>query len=273
MNKNVGFGRRLFTFILLGLLPLSASAVSSAQCGSPPVVTDGGVKAEVAGKANALSKLAANAEFSAKVDSTRQDIFQKYPDAAAARADAYLHYQVCVLIMDDKTMSTQQKLDALKAFDKPPPPKVEPTPISMSANLKPGGHCDYKETIDVAINNNSDKNLLVDKAELVPEWAYTRLMGSSASITDKFTVSLNPWKNLPFSYPKPPPMPRVKLAQPYKINSELTLQEADLPQPIVIQKFTDERFYIKNHNIEHFVIIAGMTGGGSQLWAFAIISR
>lgn len=267
MNKNVVFGTSLFTLALLGLMPLSASAASASQCGDPPIVSDGSVKADVSGKASALTKYVGSAEFSGQVDSARQDIFQKYPDASAARADHYLHYQVCILLMDDQKMSTQQKLDALRSFEKPPPLKPDPTPISISANMKPSNGCDNKETIDVAINNNSDKNFLVEKAELAPEWAYTRFLGSSAPLIDKFTVSLNSWKRRIQLDDKPPQMPQVKLAQPYKINSGMTIEQADLPEPVTIPKFTDERFFVKSHYIEHFAIVAGITGGGSQLWA------
>lgn len=115
--------------LALGGISLAAQARAvnaediAAACGEAPANVDTHIIADVQGKAGLLSKYVGDASLSGKIDSTRQDIYSKYPDANAAHADAYLQYQVCVVIEQDSNMSTVDKVNLLRAtrsdFSKP----------------------------------------------------------------------------------------------------------------------------------------------------------
>jgi hypothetical protein len=119
----------VFSETLLYAEPGVVLAADSAQCGDPPTNIDTNIKADVNGKAGLLSKYIGDVSLSGKIDSTRQDIYEKYKDSSAAHADAYLQYQICILIMDDSKMSTDEKIQTLinarNKFGKPPPSKLD----------------------------------------------------------------------------------------------------------------------------------------------------
>ena len=111
------------TLTALLIVPVQGFAQGASICGDPPPVANESLKGEILGKAQFLSKHLGDAQLGGKIETSRTEIFSKYPDAEKSRANAYYEYQVCVLLMNDKRMTTKEKLDELRKirqeFQKP----------------------------------------------------------------------------------------------------------------------------------------------------------
>ncbi len=111
--------------LLLALVTLGISGLAFADniCGDPPLLENSSLKGELTGKAQLLSKFVGDVQLTGKIETSRTEVLTKYPDAERTRGNAYFEYQICVVIMNDKSMSTQQKLDELRKtrreFQKP----------------------------------------------------------------------------------------------------------------------------------------------------------
>lgn len=97
-------------------------------CGDPPPVAEDSLKGEIDGRAKFLSSFLGNAELVGRIETSRKEIFSRYKNADE-RSNAYFEYQVCILLMQDITMTTSQKIDVLtsirREFRKPIPSKTE----------------------------------------------------------------------------------------------------------------------------------------------------
>ena len=100
--------------------PDTVFAQAHTICGDPPPVADETIRAGVEGEAQILSRYIGDAGLEGEILKVRKEIFSKYRDEDE-RSQAYLEYQVCVLIMDDTQMTTREKIDELarakRAFD------------------------------------------------------------------------------------------------------------------------------------------------------------
>jgi hypothetical protein len=102
------------TLTVLLIVPVQGFAQEASVCGGPPPVANESLKGEILGKAQFLSKYLGDAQLGGKIETSRTEIFSKYPDAEKSRANAYYEYQVCVLLMNDRRMTTKEKLDELR---------------------------------------------------------------------------------------------------------------------------------------------------------------
>ena len=67
-------------------------------------------------KSDFLSKLVGKAELAGQIDAAKKQIYQSSDKFFAAQKDAYLSYLFCILIMQDKSLSTSDKLKALETY-------------------------------------------------------------------------------------------------------------------------------------------------------------
>jgi hypothetical protein len=81
------------------------------------------IKGQLQGQADLLSKLVGKAELSGQVEAARKQLYQNSDQFFAAQKDAYLSYLFCLLITQDNSLSTEQKLKALNTFKEPIPSK------------------------------------------------------------------------------------------------------------------------------------------------------
>lgn len=81
-------------------------------CGDPPPVADESLKADVAGKAQLLSRFIGDASLTGQIETQRTDIFSRYRNTSE-RSDAYFEYEMCVLLMDDQSLSGAEKRSEL----------------------------------------------------------------------------------------------------------------------------------------------------------------
>ena len=96
--------------------PKLSDPAGATMCGEPPPVADEDVKGKIRADAKSLGKLLDSPELSKEVSRKRTEIFSKY--GSGERTVAYYQYQVCVLLMSDKSMSTPQKLSTLESIRK-----------------------------------------------------------------------------------------------------------------------------------------------------------
>lgn len=110
--------RTIMKGLLLSLLSLAFSLPGFAQgvdlCGDPPPVANEAVRGEIEGKAQFLSRFLGDVALTGNIQTSRTEIFSKYGDAEFARSNAYFEYQVCVLLMSDKSLTNIQKIDKLR---------------------------------------------------------------------------------------------------------------------------------------------------------------
>jgi hypothetical protein len=117
--------RKKFCLLFLVLLGLPNYAVATQDiCGALPPdqfreENNNSIKGDLAGKANLLSRFVGNAELGGKIDSTRKELFAKFPDANAAYMDRYLLYMFCITLFDPKNTQTQpEKMKAIQKFQR-----------------------------------------------------------------------------------------------------------------------------------------------------------
>ncbi|HDR2471102.1 hypothetical protein [Enterobacter soli] len=103
----------LWLLLIVSLFFSANCRAADDSCGQPPMVNDENIKGTVEGKAKLLATWIGDAALSGQIQAERKDIFSKTPDGLKNRADAYLQYQVCIFLMDDKKLSTTEKIDQL----------------------------------------------------------------------------------------------------------------------------------------------------------------
>jgi hypothetical protein len=152
---------------ILALLLLqvgSQGALSEEKlCGEPPPVADESLKGDIKGKAQVLSKFLGDASISGQIESTRKEIFSKYP--SGERYDAYLQYQVCVFLMQDKAMSTEKKLEELRKMQREFRKPVGATGSSSTNQSVSGSGVAVGNSGSGAAVNNSGSGIAVGKVE------------------------------------------------------------------------------------------------------------
>jgi hypothetical protein len=87
------------------------ASVHAQNCGDPPPVQNETLEGEIQGKAQFLSRFLGDASLGGRIQTARTEIFSKYPEGE--RSNAYFEYQVCVMLMNDQSLTTLQKLDKL----------------------------------------------------------------------------------------------------------------------------------------------------------------
>jgi hypothetical protein len=127
MSRKVPFralSALMITFIILGSCGGAVAQQANTACGPPPPpdvtkeISDV-KKADLQGKAQALSKYLGSGELAGKIDSERKTIYQTTDESEAIREDRYLAYMACIVIMGDKTASFKEKMDAIQTLRKP----------------------------------------------------------------------------------------------------------------------------------------------------------
>jgi hypothetical protein len=87
-------------------------------------------KGDLEGRAQALARFLGTGELSGKIETERRELYKSSDRAEAARADAYLTYLFCVTIMNDRSLSTADKLKVIQEFRRPPPLGLQLRPPS-----------------------------------------------------------------------------------------------------------------------------------------------
>jgi len=79
-------------------------------CGEAPPVSNTALQASLKGEAEVLFKQIGSASLDGAIEKSKTEIFSKYPEAEKSRTNAFYQWQICVLIMNDTSMSTGDKI-------------------------------------------------------------------------------------------------------------------------------------------------------------------
>lgn len=158
-----------------------AQAQGAAVCGDSPPVANETLKADIKGKAQLLTKYVGDAELGGQIQTSRTEIFSKYPDAEKSRSNAYFEYQVCILIMSDTTRSNVDKLksleDSRREFNKP---------ISYNISIQSGVTFIDNTTFGPVNGPRSTIDLLVDGDSILDGiWRLNKPFGTHLLHLDK----------------------------------------------------------------------------------------
>ena len=115
--------RTFFIALVLSICVIS-QAKSQNVCGNPPELPTKAedtekIKGALDGKAQFLSRFVGEAGLSGKINNERKTIYQSADKISAAQQDAYLAYMFCTVIMDDRSLSTKDKIKAIQEFKRP----------------------------------------------------------------------------------------------------------------------------------------------------------
>jgi hypothetical protein len=105
-----------FLQFLAGILLFSTTCSFAADhtlCGNPPPVENVEEKDELDGKVDFFKRFIGTAELKGKISQTKTEIFSKYRNKDE-RSLAYMQYQMCIIIMDDTTLTTSEKLKQIR---------------------------------------------------------------------------------------------------------------------------------------------------------------
>jgi hypothetical protein len=155
-----------FLSLLGGLIsiPNTSSAVAeeaSQICGTAPSLpttadSSDSLKGQLQGQADLLSKLVGKAELNGEIEAARRTIYQSSDKFFATQKDAYLGYIFCVILMQDKSLSTGEKLNALKQYR-----EALPQHQTESGGNKPALLAQYKSILKQINESINVKNTIV----------------------------------------------------------------------------------------------------------------
>jgi hypothetical protein len=104
------------------MLPLAGRAgAQENKCGVPPALPtktqdEESIKGQLQTQADLLSKLVGKAELGGQIAAAKKQIYQSSDKFYAAQKEAYLSYLFCILITQDKSLSTTDKLNAIVIY-------------------------------------------------------------------------------------------------------------------------------------------------------------
>lgn len=105
---------KLFAVVVVWTALLSHVYALGLDCGLPPPVQDESLKGELDGKARFLSGLIGKAELGGNIQTTKTEIFHKYPKADNSRTNAYLVYMFCTFAKVDREFNKKPLMEKVK---------------------------------------------------------------------------------------------------------------------------------------------------------------
>lgn len=144
------------------LISFVGPAVAQVEfCGTVPTIPDkiqdvSSVKADAQAKADGLFKYALSPDLKAQIDITRNIIYQDANTSRAIFIDRYMYYLFCVIVMNDKKFTTQQRLDALKEWRSGPDGhSIAPGQQKLELQAKPDQEKSNKVSTDQSLQIDS----------------------------------------------------------------------------------------------------------------------
>lgn len=103
----------MLLFAVASLANAPHAAAQGGPCGDAPLIADERLRGELDTRATVVSRLIGDARFKGQVEIERKDVLSRYPNADKLRLNQYFLYTVCLVIMNDRSMSAEQKLKSL----------------------------------------------------------------------------------------------------------------------------------------------------------------
>lgn len=154
---------------------------------------------------------------------------------------------------------------------------VTPTPgppdITMVVTVQEGYQCgifvgeDFlltpqKSILDIGINNNSDRDVLVNSAALIPEWVFASQWMGPIPVTETYSVSVDDWWGQwsyisSFAYEMEGfPTPTADELMRFKKEGSVIWVH---PDPIAADDVVHDKYVVKRNSQERFQISMGLT--------------
>lgn len=133
--------------------------------------------------------------------------------------------------------------------------------IFVTVSNQPGNQW----TLDVAINNNSDKSVILTSVKLIPEWVTGGFLKGETEVAGNYPVSLDSWHDM------------VMEASPGGENFASLLKAGRVrkgednwfywvkPDPIEVKEISEKKFTVETHKRERFQIHMGLTNSRAYL--------
>lgn len=99
--------------VAIFVLTLGSELHAQVQCGTQPNIppdVQQRIQGDVEGKAQVFSKLLGDVNLKGKVDSSKNEVYQKYKDLDRAQIDQYMIWVSCQGIMSDQKLDTSEKV-------------------------------------------------------------------------------------------------------------------------------------------------------------------
>jgi hypothetical protein len=154
-----------------------------------------------------------------------------------------------------------------------PTPTLGPPNVTMVVSVQEGYQCgiylgeDFlstpqKSTVDIGINNNSDRDVIVDSALLVPEWVFAGQWLGPIPVTETYSVSVDEWwgqwryfEGFAYEIEGYPTPTADELMRFKKEGSVIWVR----PDPIAADDVVHDKYTIKKNSQERFQITLGLS--------------
>jgi hypothetical protein len=112
-----------------------------------------------------------------------------------------------------------------------------------------------RSTLDVAINNNSDKSVILTSVKLIPEWVTGNFYAGELEVAGNYTVSLASWHDMVMNATLEPETFASLLKNGRVRKGEGVWVK---PDAIEVKEISEKKFTIERHKQERFQIHIGL---------------
>jgi hypothetical protein len=148
-----------------------------------------------------------------------------------------------------------------------------PPEVTMLVTVEEGYACDVymdtgsvdanqRSTLDVGINNNSDRDIMITSVSVEPDWIYASQWMGPVPVSATYTVSVDEWWDEyqrllgEVVYPDPTaPTPEPELVARVKQDGDTVWVR---PDPIEVEEIAGDKYTIGQHSQERFEVSLGL---------------
>jgi hypothetical protein len=152
-------------------------------------------------------------------------------------------------------------------------PTLGPPDVTMVVTVRDGYPCgiylgdeflltSQKSTLDIGINNNSDRDLIVESALLIPEWVFASQWLGPIPVSETYSVSVDLWHGqwaqfsiFVYEMEGNPTPTADELTRFKKEGSVIWVH----PDPVAAEDVIHDKYTIKKNSQERFQISMGLT--------------
>ncbi len=211
--------------------------------------------------------------------------YQKYRGAATAGIVVLLVVVASALSMKSNRDGIMVALRGTVTATAAATPTALPPETTMLVTVKTDDPClvdsmgvfndiSRKDTLDIGINNNSDRSLMITSAVLKPVWITASQWMGPIVVTATYDVSLDDWWNeaqmLSAStsgiegFPTPPADLHERVAR-------VGFMTWTKPAPLKVKEITGDKFTIKGNSQDRFQLVLGLSQTYQFMWGSLLL--
>jgi hypothetical protein len=103
-----------FAFAVAILITTVGAASAQLSSCAPPIVEYRSIKGEIDSKVSGLTAFVGDIAFKGQVYVATNDVLQRYPNADQSRLTQYFLYVLCLQVMDDTKLGSNEKIKAFR---------------------------------------------------------------------------------------------------------------------------------------------------------------